>query len=664
MKKTSLLIIIISCIFSQLCAQEYLEDVSYISDNVVNKKFGIPIIRNTYGGTKITVTFEGNWSYDMRGAFEYACRIWEEAMPTTFPIRIKAVLDETQSRTELSKIQNKVFIHLNDSLTIYPFSGRSTVLQIKGTKYHEFTGADTQTYDNIITKEMFIEDDIIITYYNKDNRLVNNCSFSLDENIASNLYDFVTLVLRDLAKSFGLVWSSKRVTNEMLRIDTLRLTPFEKNIILSLDANNDLHQAYLNATNGEFTVSANGNSWKLYAPTIWDTERSLNYFIPDSTKKITELLSYEFGRGCVIRDISCDNNLYLFRSLLHWTGDYAVGMESSGCGDEYSSTSDVIPYMGNINITTGTVASNNIIEYNYLSETESVVNNSDLLNDSLLLYLNKFHPTYRSDGSIKTKGWTVALLLKDGTWDIVYTMSDAVGTLDVNFDEFITHYDLDEYARSSDGYLRCRVTDYRFSPVYNKVMGTSYHMIINYLPQRVKMMKSKTLPDYDNTDYYEDIVVAIKDLEGVTRVIVTQINDGDELGYDYEVPDFKKGYFSATVDNEFITTFVITAYNKNGSTVSYPYVYDPLEGRALSVNFVLNDDNITIENNSRRYPNNSFISSYEILPIDMNISRNIITNFSLEYNNKIDVSSLPNGHYILIVYDNRGDKHTFKFKKS
>ena len=40
----------------------------------------------------------------MKGAFEYACKIWEEAMPTTFPIKIKAVLDENSITGSLSKI--------------------------------------------------------------------------------------------------------------------------------------------------------------------------------------------------------------------------------------------------------------------------------------------------------------------------------------------------------------------------------------------------------------------------------------------------------------------------------------------------------------------------------------------------------------------------------
>ena len=663
MKKFILFIFIIGSIFTPLTAQEYVEDCSYISDNIVNKKFGIPVIRNTYGGTKIIVTFEGNWSYDMKGAFEYACRIWEEVMPTTFPIRVKAVLNETQSGSEFSKIRYNTFRHDDDYSTNYIFSGTSTFLQIKGTKYHEFTVADTHKYDSIMTKNMFIEDDIIITYYNKDNKLIDNCSFSLDEDIDNNLYDFVTIVLRDLAKSFGLVWNNKRITNETLRIDTLRLTPFEKHIIQSLDADNDLHQAYINATKGSLNVNTDMGTWQLYAPTTWDTERSLNYFIPDSTKKITELLSYDFGRGCVIRDISCDDNISLFRYLLDWKGEIAVGMGGNGCSDEYSSTSNLIPYLGNINITTGIVASNNINEYNNdFLEIENNINTRNLIDDSLQLYLNKFHPTYRPDGSIKTKGWTVALLLKDGTWDVVYTVSDAVGMLDVGFSDFTTHHDFDEYARSSDGFLRCRVTDYRYNPTYKKNIGTSYNMVIDYVPQRVKMKKSKTLPDYDVDDYYEDIVIAIKDLEGVTRVVVTQIDEGYELGYNYEISDFKKGYFTATVDNEFTTTFVITAYNKNGSTVSYPYVYDPLEGNALTMNFVMEDNYIVIENNSRRYAGLSFISSCEINPVDVKTSRGIITKTKFE-DNKIDISSLSSGLYILTVNDIRGGKHTFKFQK-
>ena len=50
----------------------------------------LPIERSFVGGTTITATYAGgNISKTMEGAFEYACRLWEERIPTTLPLRFK-----------------------------------------------------------------------------------------------------------------------------------------------------------------------------------------------------------------------------------------------------------------------------------------------------------------------------------------------------------------------------------------------------------------------------------------------------------------------------------------------------------------------------------------------------------------------------------------------
>lgn len=50
------------------------------------------------------VDFQGAWTNEMKGAFDYACRICEEAMPTTFPIWIQAVLDKNKKTDTFSKV--------------------------------------------------------------------------------------------------------------------------------------------------------------------------------------------------------------------------------------------------------------------------------------------------------------------------------------------------------------------------------------------------------------------------------------------------------------------------------------------------------------------------------------------------------------------------------
>ena len=48
----------------------------------------MPIVRQINGGTVFKVTYEPEelWDNSMRGAFEYACKIWEEQLPNSLPI--------------------------------------------------------------------------------------------------------------------------------------------------------------------------------------------------------------------------------------------------------------------------------------------------------------------------------------------------------------------------------------------------------------------------------------------------------------------------------------------------------------------------------------------------------------------------------------------------
>lgn len=58
----------------------------YSSDEDVVTLLEKPGFRKIYGGTIINVNYEGSGiSSTMKGAFEYACRLWEENIPTTYP---------------------------------------------------------------------------------------------------------------------------------------------------------------------------------------------------------------------------------------------------------------------------------------------------------------------------------------------------------------------------------------------------------------------------------------------------------------------------------------------------------------------------------------------------------------------------------------------------
>lgn len=647
-------------------AQEYVEYISYVSDDVVEQTFGLPVVRSVYGGTKIIPEFEGNWTNEMKGAFEYACKIWEEAMPSTFPIRIKAILDETttsyQDKPVFSRITMLSRSHTSDHINGNPFTNVSTYLQIKGTKFHEFSDkSDSQLYDSVLSINMFTEPDITIRYYNYNNKLIDNCSFSIEDEVDNNHYDFVTLALRDIAKSFGIMWTNKIIRNpETLTYNRDRFIPFERWIADALNADNNPHLAYQNATKGSLTIGDQYDHFTLYAPTEWDTERSLNYFIPDEENKITRLLTYDFGRGTLIRDISCVNNKNFFENLLRWKGEIGVGTGGTSGRDNPFNTENTISYKGNISLKSPTMS----LATRQMTKRNKQITQSDIINDELQTYINKFHPNYDKEGNIDNNGWKVALLKKDGTWDIVYSASEAIGTLDVNTSDFTLHENVENYARSCDGYLRCRITDTRYSSQTRGITSNSYYYLLDYLPQQVEAKMSKVMPYETEESYYRDVQIGLKNIEGATKIVVSQLDEGNELPYSYEVQNFKKGYFTATVDKDFASTFTITAYNNNGSTVSKPYILQPLSS-TLEINdikFINKNNSISIKSNNPRFANKDIFTSYKIIPIATN-TLNDINTFGVVENNTIDISSISDGYHILIINDIKGGKHTFKFLK-
>ena len=70
--------------------ENIVESYSYASDEYIEKCINVPVVRKINGGTVFKIKYEGNWSSDMKGAFEYACKLWEENLPNSLPINITA----------------------------------------------------------------------------------------------------------------------------------------------------------------------------------------------------------------------------------------------------------------------------------------------------------------------------------------------------------------------------------------------------------------------------------------------------------------------------------------------------------------------------------------------------------------------------------------------
>lgn len=588
-------------------------------------------------------------------------------MPTTFPIKIHAILDSTTEASVLSKYSFNTRLHTNDNFSYLPFTNKSTWTQIKGTTFHEFSGlSNTQIYENVISADMFQEPDIVLTYYNKNEALLNNCSFSLYDTPIADRYDFVTIVLRDIAKSLGLHWNIKS-NGSAFRINYNTIIPYEKSIIGKIYSD-DNSQMFKNALKGSVVIGDDIN-WSVYAPTTWNPILSLNYFIPNEYQKITQLLSYEFGKGSVVRDIASDDTYCIFKDILRWKGDIIVGAGGIGYSSKNTNTENVIPYNGTISITNNTNRNYKRNEAEDSLPHSAVYGVSSENFDNISSIINKYHPYYNSGSITANEGWHVSLLLKDGSWDNVFAYPFHTYPYTISTTEFQLNYPIDSYARSCDGYLRCRVNEGYYNPNYGKVTGMSHYYLIDYLPQNVKMKMAKMLNCEDETDYYRDVKIALRDLEGVTKIVVSQLDEGNDVPYSYEIEDFKKGYFTTTVDRDSKSTFTIYSYNKNGKTTCTPYVLQPVDPTPFQLQFKYKEDKITIELVSNRTGIRNFIASYRIArtdlvtPVITELRTQTLPERFIPDSNVIDVSSLSPGFYVLGVIDVRGGTHTFQFLK-
>lgn len=632
---------------------------SYGMDEYIEKCTDLPVVRKINGGTVFRVTYEGNWTNDMKGAFEYACKIWEEQLPQALPLNITAKIGTIRGgggQKLLSKVNYTEYLNSLSALSS----------QIKAVVLDEYQrGNSVQFVDSIKGSDFFDKADISITY-NED--LLDEFSYSLYATPLDK-YDFVTVALRDIAKGLG---TSSRimadVANKKIIYTGGGTSPYEEWIYSAIGGGN-ASQAYVNATKGSLPVKIDGyGTLSLYAPSPFQNGVSLNAFIPDPNKNITQLLTYEFGRGTVIRDIT-DNYQSLFKYGLGWEAAIATGgAHSDANGVTTGNTGEAIPYGGTI--TGGTP--------NFLTEAISInkqqswnietYNTSDF---NIEEYCWPYDCNYRPNTPIDTEGWTVALLKKDGTWDIVYDISVIPSYLDVSMNDFQYHYDMNEYARTADGFLRCRVVYNQnyWDNIYDRTyrsMKTRYY-VLNYLPQRTEMKFSGVMPTTSTraltNEYMRDIKIGIKNLEGTERIVVEQLDEGERVPSKFEVNDFKKGYFVATVDKEFYSEFTIVAYNKNGSTRSETIEIAPLEPASQNFEIQVLNDEIKIKNARKRNLPKTLLASYEILPLNNYVSRSLLKG-NIESNEpSINISSLRAGTYVLNYYDARNIKHSVKFQK-
>lgn len=631
--------------------QEQNEIESYGVEQYVEKCRDFPVIRKINGGTVFNISYEGAWNNDMKGAFEYACKLWEEALPNCLPINITAKIGNIRGSSSaklLSKVTYKVY---NDKK--FETWSRESILssRIKGVLMKEYTcGAFRQFVDSITDSSFFEKPDIVLVY-NKNN--LDDFSFSLNANSVDK-YDFVTLVLRDIAKALGFSTNFTVDTfKKKINFTGKKTTPMET--IVSKVLGGDPYVAYEKATNNKLDIYIPElGTCSLYAPAVWNNGVSLNSFLPDSSKKITELLTYNFGRGTVYRDIQDYDYLNIFDKFLHWdNGSLTVGpavARSEGTG----STENIIKNKGNSTISDNT----SLNSLSLWQPSSNAVATQQLDNNELYQFFAPYNFLLSNNGS--NVGWKIAILRKNGLWDVVYENSNTyANTLNVNLGELAFHYKMDDYARTVDGYLRCRVVrskeeyDNLYHRIYYSVRVRYY--VLDYIPQKIVMNYAGIYSDnsivaYSGDAYTDDIKVCMKNLEGTNRVIVEQYDEGNDMPMRYNVKDFKKGYFIATVDKELYTRFKVIAINDNGQTASDVIEVPPTDPESIDVLVSNNSIDLFSQRESKL---KQIVTSYEIFQLGSVLKK---VDCGKVVGKSIELSKCKKGSFVINLFDSKHNK--------
>lgn len=650
-----------------LAAQSYMESYNVVSSEVIEKKEDIRIIRNINGGTVILPEFDETCPEDLKAPFCFACKIVEEYLPPSLPIRVKVSVDDLtgQYANSISRVRSYIIENFaGDNNASIPMT------RIKGVILAEMANSSRVTFEPYVPDKDFLTEkyDITITYNYK---YLDEMSFSLEAS-PGNCYDFISLVLRDLLKGFGLVSDYKyNIITKGLDKPSRPLTYFEEQIDKALGQDLSPVEKLANATKGVLRMlEGYKTTLNLYAPFTWKNGISLNYFSPQEGCDLTNILAPDFCKGMVYRSLSDNYSEDIFNLLLGWAPDVA-------CGTEFDckmsgSTSVLMPYNGSANLQLN--SSNQDIQidnYDFYTTTTPKATQRPIEKTSiygpedkyeLSQYLELFHPFFTGDLESPNTSVSISILKKDGSWDVVELCSYNKYTFKMS--DWTFHCDESEYARTIDGYLRGRLTTKCTDTYHTITYYPSLFFVIDYLPQKVSM-KCKLMNDTTattaaahnpSTSLTKTVKIYFYNTEGVEQIILERLKQGSRIPNKIPITDFKKGYYETSIDKT--TTFTAVAYNKNGSSRGLPVTIVPTNTNTFTNNITIDYNKQCIKVKSEAEP---ALYSYDIRHILSETGSSSISGYTEEL---IDISGLSDGEYVLSVTETTTNtSKTIKFRK-
>ena len=476
-----------------------------------------------------------------------------------------------------------------------------------------------------------------------------------------NKYDFVSLAIRDIAKGLG--FGINIIADDEGIVFLPGKKTFYESLIWSELKNETPASAYTKCTQGSLNVTFLP---LLYAPNPWQNGISLQYYIPDETDPLSMLLSYDFGKGYIMRDLSDFDWENKFQYVLDWQAMMTTG-GTTNSKFENGSTDNNLPFKGYIDLSSVSRQPPNNIT-NDLKPIESVNPSAAMQTNFTTSYSELCEPyNYFYTGDKKVYyGYSISVLLKNGSWDVVYAEYYPTA-ITIKVEDLPLNYPTSEYARSCSGGLRYRLTkcEWNAGSSAPKKYYVKY-FTRDYFPQKANIKYSKIHEGSENIslseirmsdDYYVDVEIGLSNIEGTNKIIVEQLDEGERVPFRYEATDFRQGYFIANLDRELSTQLTVISYNDNGNTRSNTIVipaigYDDLQE---NISFDICDNHISTNGIDRIQPN----ASYTITNM---INANFVKTEKLPTDGIIDISELKSGCYILSLR-NGNNTANYKFTK-
>ena len=239
--------------------------------------------RTIYGGTIIIPTYVGSgFNSTIRNAFDYACKIWEEQIPTSFPLNIEVRMGTLAGDSTLASVEPQFNLEADLCPYVYP---------------HEIDNRE----NTIIKRHAQLDDDWRVrpaSYIESTDAIITfntNKAFSYKINTSAidpNKYDFISVAIQAIGKALGFYM--------MAYYDGTNLNTFtNSNLFTKYVMNGQQILGYQNTVSSIYGA-------QLYRPLLYNNNYALSYFDIDAANNETLFMQPGIALGTSIRYIGED----------------------------------------------------------------------------------------------------------------------------------------------------------------------------------------------------------------------------------------------------------------------------------------------------------------------------------------------------------------------